>query len=213
MYNNSAYIFALDGFYAFTPGDLTLKKISDFPNVRLSAPTGFLIDDNIYIGLGQSTVEGDTKEFWKYNISAGDWTRVADFPGNYKVNAYSFSITGRGYIGGGFNLIKWPYPKMNDHWEYDPKDDKWTRKQDLPSKNDALYKLVGESNDKSGYCFYDGLLYEYNTIFNIWESMATLEVSDGFCYPNIFTYGEEIFLLSVIEYRDIKYFRIWKYAQ
>lgn len=214
VYNKNVYLFCGDTFYIFSPQSKSFTKLSVFDvNNAIYWGPHFLIDDNIYLGIGTSEYEGYTKDFWKYNITTDSWQQIEAFPGEYRSNPFSFGINNCGYIGGGFNLIQgqWPYPKFSDLWCYYPITNKWIQKESLPFKNEELYDLVGANTEGFGYCFYQNIFYEYNPVFDIWEKMADL--NDNFCYPYIFTIGSKVFVLGATSYMDTKYFKMWGYEK
>lgn len=219
VYRGNIYIFSKNRFYAFNPEALTFNKLAKWPNDNNTGSTGFLIDDNIYVGLGQ--YRGYTKDFWRYNISKDIWQKMADFPGDYRVNAFSFNAQGSGYIGGGYNLTKFPYPKMIDLWRYDVAGDLWRKKESLPITYKKGLYLEGVSYQNSGYCFYKGELYEYDSIFNLWKKKTNLDISrykrnyyfNGFYSPHMFSYGDQIFIVEASQVESEKRFKVWNYAR
>lgn len=217
VYNGNAYIFCRNAFYLFNPQTKTFTKLSVLnENDNKYWVSGFIIADNLFIGLGtSSTIEGYSKDFWKYNITADSWEQIASFPGDYRSYGFSFSINNLGYVGGGYNLIQgqWPYPKFNDLWCYIPESDKWIQKESLPFQNEELFDLQGTNTEKYGYCFYQNKFYEYNPIFDIWEKMADLDISYNLCNPHIFLTGNKVFILDVKSYMDTKYFKMWSYEK
>ncbi|WP_073176822.1 IPT/TIG domain-containing protein [Flagellimonas flava] len=55
----------------------------------------------------------------------GRWTQLEDFEGIARVNASTFSINGKGYVGLGVtNGVE----EIKDFWEYDPESDHWVEK-------------------------------------------------------------------------------------
>lgn len=215
VYNGHAYIFSLDAFYRFDPQLKSFYKLATFSDSKSKyEASGFLIEDNIYIGLGRTSGKY-SKDFWKYSITSDSWEQVASFPGNYRRNGFSFSINNIGYVGGGFNDIgNWPYPKFNDSWCYIPESDKWIQKESLPFKNEELFDLQGTNTEEFGYCFYHNQFYEYNPIFDIWEKMADLDIGFILYDPHIFWDGSKIYILDPSrDYLDEIYFKMWVYEK
>ncbi|MDD3489166.1 MAG: hypothetical protein PHR62_04685 [Paludibacter sp.] len=207
-YNGNAYIFCMNAFYLFNPQTKSFTKLSVLDESENKYwVSGFIIDDNLFIGLGNtSKAERYSKDFWKYNITADSWEQIASFPGDYRSQGFSFSINNLGYVGGGDNLTK----AFNDFWCYIPESDKWIQKESLPFQNKE-YDLFGTNTEKYGYCFYQNKLYEYNPVFDIWEKMADLDISYNLCYPHIFITGNKVSVLEVTGYE--KYFKMWSYEK
>ena len=119
------------------------------------------------------------------------WVQKASLPDTSRAFPFSFSIGGKGYLGGGFNNNWQTF--LKDFWEYDPTTDLWTRKNDLPFGKRAMG--VSFSFNGMGYLglgqdtlFYDSLhtdLWEYNPISDSWTQKAYFP-SDGRIYSTSF---------------------------
>ena len=152
----------------------------------------FAIDNKAYYGLG-THYEPDSannvahRDFWEYDLTENIWTRKADFPGNNLVDATSFSIGNKGYVGAGMNadyseLKKFPrneedvYTFTKEFWEYNPTIDQWVQKADFPGKlrknatgfviNERGYILAGNSSLYTPV--YASGMYEYDPIADQW---------------------------------------------
>ncbi|MEM9834617.1 MAG: kelch repeat-containing protein [Bacteroidota bacterium] len=128
--------------YEYSPINDTWKRKTEFEGEARMRATCFSIDNKGYVGLG-STVEGSEngsekylKDFWMYDSESNSWTRVADFGGESRGEAYSFIIGSTAYIGLG-SLGRTFY---KDTWVYDPMVNNWTKKIDFPDngRNNAL---------------------------------------------------------------------------
>lgn len=124
-------------------------KKSAFEGRPRSSAVNFVIGNKAYVGLGyiydNTTQNGYLKDFWSYDPSTDSWAKIADFPGNGRTAAVSFSVNGKGYVGTGFdgnNILK-------DIWEYDPTLNKWAKKDDFIGG--ARYKAVGFALNNYGY--------------------------------------------------------------
>lgn len=62
-----------------------------------------------------------------------EWRLKADYPGLGRAGRISFSIGGKGYVGGGVNIGRTPQATevYSDFWEYDPGSNSWTMKSRL----------------------------------------------------------------------------------
>lgn len=117
-----------------TLGNWTKK--APFVGAPRGGAVGFVIGNKAYLGLGYNTNyenddpdisnEGYKKDFWMYDPSTDNWTRIARFPGAGRENAVGFSVNGKGYVTTGYD----GNDRLKDTWEYDPTTDKWTQKDD-----------------------------------------------------------------------------------
>lgn len=92
----------------------------------------FAINGKGYLGVGWVHEIGmDVNAFYEYDPVSDTWTRKANFPGQLRDNATSFSLmNGRGYVGLGLGKPEQVY--LKDFWEYTPGTDTWTRIGDFP---------------------------------------------------------------------------------
>lgn len=130
-----------------------------FPNLDYA----FDLKGGIEVTVAGKTVElTDSVHFINEGIYS--WNRRKEFPGQGRVDALSFSLNGKGYVGTGLNygdVANEQY--FSDFWEYDPVSDNWSRIDDLPGDpragaammkiNNTVYVGLGSSNydDESSY--------------------------------------------------------------
>ncbi|GAA4441778.1 hypothetical protein GCM10023091_27550 [Ravibacter arvi] len=119
---------------AFDPATNKWERKADFPGGARTAFVAFGVGGKGYVGLGNrgdasSLTDSFEKDFWEYDPSTDKWTKKADFPGNRRSGAYSMSIGGRGYVGGGLDVA---IKIVNDFWEYNPNSDSWQKKKSFP---------------------------------------------------------------------------------
>ena|GEM_PF-3435974 len=132
---------------------------------------------------------------FSYNCQADYWTRKADFPNGWRMDAYGFTIGGKAYVGGGYNS------NSSDLWEYDPIADNWARKADLPTGFKRLtssfsignYGYVCCGTDTGGN--FSNLLFEYNSLNDSWTQKANL--------PGLPRSGAAAFVVGNIAYVGI----------
>ncbi len=208
VFNDNAYLFTGSNIYLFNPLTKSLDMLTPFNGngIRVGL-TGFLIKDNIYLGLGASDTWTYSKVFWKYNITNKAWQQIASFPGDYRRNAISFSMNGKGYVGSGFIMTS-----KNDLWCYIPETDKWIKKENLPFKIADQSTLNTTNTDKSGYCLYEDKLYEYSAAFDTWENRTDLNIPANIHYPYAFAANNKLFTLAVLNL-NIRYFKMWVYEK
>lgn len=135
---------------------------------------GFVIGEKIYIGTGQTTGNGNKKDFWEYNTANNTWTQKADFPGESRNGASGFAIGTKGYLGIGFSLGQ----SLKDFYEYNPANNQWTPIKDFEGSGRS-----GASSFSIGSKGYiargtTGLelneLWEYDPTTNDWTQKANV---------------------------------------
>jgi N-acetylneuraminic acid mutarotase len=109
------------------------------------------------------------KDFFFFFPDNNFCTQIADFP-EPRDNAVGFSIGNKGYIGTGHGDAY--YSLKKDFWEYDPNDNRWTRKADFGGSVRSI--AVGFSIENKGYIgtgLYEDV-WEYDPINNGWTKKA-----------------------------------------
>jgi hypothetical protein len=212
VYNDQAYIYSLDTIYRVDLQDKTLEKLSfvDHHGKFRFGVAGFLLGDNIYVGLGQY-FEEYYKELWKYNIPGNTWQQVSSFPGDARSNAYSFSLDNKGYFGGGNNNQR----AWKELWCYEPERDQWRRLEDLPIALEyEAYNLPGTSMAGFGYCYFDYKLFEFNPVFNNWEMMAGMSVNPDLGIPHLFSADDHLYAINAtMDWMDEIYLNLCVYEK
>lgn len=98
-------------------------------SLKLAGGLGMVINNKIYVGVGQTDQGERTNQFWEYDPATNQWTRKADFPGVPRNMGIGLATGGKGYAGTGlFDGTT----GLNDWWQYDPVTNAWTRKADFP---------------------------------------------------------------------------------
>ncbi|MEQ1745514.1 MAG: hypothetical protein ABMA02_08815 [Saprospiraceae bacterium] len=107
-------------------------------------------------------------------IGTGKWTRKADFSGQPRYNAVSFSINGKAYVGLGSSTTEGTQPYM-DFREYNPATNTWTKKADCAcgSLTGATAFSVGGKGYLAGGNSHRKL-FEYNPATNTWAEKALM---------------------------------------
>jgi N-acetylneuraminic acid mutarotase len=82
-----------------TGADSWTQKSSN-PSDSLAATSGFVIGNNIYVGIGETyyPVRGFSN-FWQYNIITDTWTEQTSFIGGKRIVCSAFAINDTGYDG------------------------------------------------------------------------------------------------------------------
>lgn len=112
-------------FYEIIPSDNYLQtRKGDFPGyVPAECSAFFTVGNRGYIVLINNQV-------WEFNPDLLQWTRKADFPGQMRYFATTFSIGGFGYFGTGLKYGS--SEDLSDIWKYDPANDTWALATNCP---------------------------------------------------------------------------------
>ncbi len=109
------------------------KSHTDFNGVARSFAVSFTVDsDSAYICGGYKGRTNDRlKDLWRFSMSRGSYTQRASMPDEAKgrSHAVGFAINGKGYVATG-KTTETEY--LDDVWEYDPKQNSWSQKDNYP---------------------------------------------------------------------------------
>lgn len=90
--------------YQYNPSSNTWVQKSNFTGEPRMRATSFSINNNGYVGLGH-TIEGSEngtekylKDFWKYDSERDLWTKIADFGGESRAEAYGYAQSDMAYV-------------------------------------------------------------------------------------------------------------------
>ena len=116
---------------------LAEEQKADFGGTARILAVGFAIGSKGYIGTGIDAVNSN-KDFWEYDPTSNQWTQKADLgtaDSTKRYDAFGMSIGSKGYIGGGlFDFVNNGNKLMpNDFWEYNPANNQWTEKANIPN--------------------------------------------------------------------------------
>ncbi|MEZ4883688.1 MAG: kelch repeat-containing protein [Chitinophagales bacterium] len=89
---------------------------------------GFGIDGKGYLVSGYSTQADENKNFYQYNPTTDEWTRLDDFPGAARAYAIGDIWDGKAYFGFGRDESN----NLNDLWVFDPTNMSWTQLESCP---------------------------------------------------------------------------------
>ena len=119
-HNGIGYVlFANKKFYSYNPATDTWKALSVWPAVGTTryGPTAFVINSQIYIGLGYSyNTDKSYNDIWTYNPGTDTWTQVANMPNEGRSSVVVFVVNQKAYLGFGTT----PSKSLTDFYEFDP---------------------------------------------------------------------------------------------
>ena len=162
-----------------TKSDTWSSNRVDFEGVR-RYPASFVIDNTIYMGIGQRTGTDLYDDFYRMDKDF-TWEKIPT-EGNMEAryNSGAFSLNGKGYIIGG-SRATYPYT-LKDVWQLDPKTKKWERLKDFPvlftegisiyDNNRAFIGFGKKENEEP--LLANRYLWEYNDTDDSWSVIAEL---------------------------------------
>ena len=185
--------------YEYNPETDSWKKLADLPvRGEFYYMRTFAAGGSVYIlGGNYSTTTKQFMETWKYDISKGEWTKVADRPTDQKVMQ-----TGNGETNGYFMT------PQGFLWVYDSSKDKWTMETQLTSvyntsnQNQCLLEHDGKliyAGNKDNSAIYS---YDFNT--KEWELLGLYDTY--IIGPNMLTgtfYKDKLILGPMLKYTGI----------
>lgn len=142
-------------------------KKNDYPG-NLGNMICFVVGNSPFIGLRDGS-----NDLWQYSTKSDTWKQKIGVGGIKRTGPFSFSINGKGYIGGGNPGTIY---LQNDFWEYDPETNVWTQKANFGGGKRS--STVAFSIGNKGYAgtgtqtFTMRDFWEYDPITNIWTRKA-----------------------------------------
>lgn len=181
-------------FWEYDPTTNVWTQKQDFKGDNRVYATAFAIGSKGYVTTGFSSgVNTVGQEVWEYDVSNNDWTKKNDFTaGADRHHAVGFTIGSKGYVGTGGIVSS--LTVLNDLWEYDPANDNWVRKADLPgaARINAFGFAIGSKGyiggglDRStGSNQYD--IFEFDPSINQWTSKAAFPNTSADLLQNSFS--------------------------
>lgn len=135
---------------------------------------GYMIQGMGYVGTGLGNSDfGADKDFWRFDLKANKWERIADFGGGVRYGATSFVIGNYAYVGGGLKDTGMSEYR-NDFWRYDPVTNNWSEIAEIGT---PMLRAVGLSANGKGYVISEvGSVHEYDPLINSWSYFASIDM-------------------------------------
>ncbi len=122
---------------------------ADYPGGARYEAIGFSIGTKVYLGLGINSGDFAARDFWEWDQTTNQWTRLADFPGNPRAYPVGYAIGTKGYVLTD-SYVSSTGDLLSEFWEYDPATNIWTQKASPPT-TPARDFAVGFSIGTKGY--------------------------------------------------------------
>lgn len=134
-------------FWEYDPASDLWTRKTDFPGKERQAAIAFGFADVGYVGLGINTTtsEFDYRDFWKYQPSNNQWTRMTDFPGSAVSFGSAAAVGNLGFVVFGLTISN-PAP-TTEFWQYDTATNSWLAAADFPGKarvNGTAFAIKGK---------------------------------------------------------------------
>jgi hypothetical protein len=148
--------------------------------------TYFHFENKLYCVSGRTySTNGLVKEVNAYNVETNESVKLKPFPGKGRVFGFSFSFNDKVFMGGGNNF---------DLWEYNPHEDSWTQKNDMPFKQTEGEFFATTIGDKGYVILYNKSVWEYSPTEDTWTQKTSFPgrlryFPTGFAIGNIIYYG------------------------
>ena len=154
-----------------------------FGGVARDNAIAFSINGKGYYGLGITSLGGYLADLWEYDPINDTWTQKASLPSVGRMSAVGFSIGSKAYVGSGtsYNYGNNTSVYYSDFWEYNPVNNSWTQKANIPGPGRS--NAVGIELNNKGYVglginsnlinsFND--FYEYDPVTNSWSTKQSM---------------------------------------
>ena len=106
------------------------SMLAPFPGVERDDAVDFILGEDVYVASGLSPWWASQGDFYRMNVSNGQWESVAPMPpGMERQYASAFVIQNQAFVFGGYNAGVF----LNDLWRYDPVLNLWSACNNLPS--------------------------------------------------------------------------------
>lgn len=147
------------------------NQLGNYPGQGRTQMMAVYAGGNLIVGLGKKTNAESTNDIWVFDY-AGNWRRLADYPGMAQVGTFSFPVNGltvgMGTMEGG--------SIVNEVWQFDQTRNVWNRKKDFPIKTANLmanFSLFTGNGQERGYVITnEKKMYEYDGTFDTWTEKS-----------------------------------------
>lgn len=172
---NTSFLFLLSLVSLSSKADWNWHKRAYLTNCKRDQACAFSIANKGYLCCGSDTNNITLNDLWEYNPTTNVWTQKANLIGGTRRSAFSFSINGLGYVGGGIADSNTTGVLYGDFYAYDPTTNTWTQKANYSSTGNNVYRSAATACNGKGYLIggrnswsSNSSLSEYDPISNVW---------------------------------------------
>ena len=150
------------------------SSIADLPSGK-HHPVTFAIDGVGYSATGWDASEGPSRDFYKYDPAADEWSIMPQFSGAPRSFAIGYAYEGKGYVGFGATVTAY----LGDIWEFNPSNESWSFLTTCPC-SPRRHPAFLMANDKIFVGLGDGAngnlndWWEYDMIADQWTQLPNL---------------------------------------
>ena len=168
------YSIAIVSFLCQTSQAQDWSSIADLPSGK-HHPVTFANDGVGYSVTGWDVTDGPSRDFYKYDPAADEWSIMPQFLGAPRSYAIGYAYKGKGYVGFGATVTAY----LGDIWEYDPATEDWDFLTTCPCQP-RRHPAFLMANDKIFVGLGDGAngnlndWWEYDMIADEWTQLPNL---------------------------------------
>jgi N-acetylneuraminic acid mutarotase len=181
--------------YKYTPGQIPntatgydsayggWTQVADFGGTGRSNAVGFNIGNFGYIGSGTPDGIQPLADFWKYNPTANNWTRIADLGSDSahlapRFDAVAFNFDTCAYVLTGTDNSYY----FGDVWRYNPTSNTWTQRVSMPGSQRSqavAWSYKGRGYLLTGYTPGSQWAAGGNACYDFWRFDPSLPEGQG----------------------------------
>jgi N-acetylneuraminic acid mutarotase len=187
--SGECYDAIIKDFWTFDTKTCAWTCLAEIPGKCFSGIT-FALSNKGYVGLGTEigTSSGKfVRHMYAYDPVANRWNILPDFPGSPRIDAISFVIDEKAYVGSGYDGTN-----TRDFYAYEPRAGTWQRIPDFPGGD--IHAAVGAGTGSRGFVIGGAraphdykFVYEYTPAAHAW-----VKRSDFPSHPRNFHCGTAI---------------------
>ena len=193
--NDKGYVYQnyTNELFEYDPADNQWYEKDPLPSEIKIMPIAMTINNKGYI-IGGS----NTNTIWIYDPQANSWTESEEcFQDVGRYAGFGFHLGERYFLGGGHtreNMEVEPV-RLNDFYEYDPRNDTWPDRSGVEEKFESYY-VTSFTLGYRGYVLDYDMLWEYNPVIDEWRPVSDFPYFAKRLYPVIVSINNLGYLFS-----------------
>ena len=170
-------------------------RMNDFVGGGLYKMASFVIGDYAYIGIGTYLFHYYNLKMWKYNPAGDQYTEIAPFPGPTRIEPFSYSINGIGYVGGGYDLDNSNRTALRDFYKYSPETNTWTMINSYPGGvSNVFVGISAVVGSKAYMSFSETAFYSFEPSTGVWTQLP-VPGTGLYSHSGSFVVGNNIYVV------------------